>query len=557
MLPSGAPRLTNLKTVYPKLKRRGRRDTEGNAEKKSIEIFYTDQVMNFTAFKFYKNSLRASASPRPLRLFFRCSNSICVLLVIAGWLPLPGDLQAAEQKYWELSPYRIHLQVAVDTSVRPQMSLENILASRLSDRVDATLSPLWSLELAVTTGAAKHQLLEALSPSRKEKPLPWNEVPENQKSFDKLMLLTIEAKPDGYRLRCQELDCLTRRWGPLLERTVAQRGMLPEASLQLLCDAFAPLATVRSLHESGDPEDENQVELRFKGSELPSKHSETLFQQSGDVYQPIVRRTDRTGELMSNGIQEVPWTYLTLGEAHENCWRGDVHTGMRRPFGVRRHGQSQQLAIALRHPPTTTHVRFYARHDPSQGLAGYEVYQRDQEGQKPHLLGVTDASGMIPVQPGNTPVTTLLLRSDGRLLAKVPVVPGALPTMEVPIADDTARLRAQARLSEVREQLIDLVARRNILMARVRDRLGKGKLSEAQQLMEQLDALPGRSQFNQVISSAEKDKGSRSDDAKVQARIEKMFADTRSLLGRFLDTRPISELQTEVNEARRGAQGSP
>ena len=56
-------------------------------------------------------------------------------------------------------------------------------------------------------------------------------------------------------------------------------------------------------------------------------------------------------------------------------------------------------------------------------------------------------------------------------MAKVPVVPGAKPFVEVPIADDTARLRAQAALTSLSEQLVDTVAMRNILIARVRDRL--------------------------------------------------------------------------------------
>ena len=125
--------------------------------------------------------------------------------------------------------------------------------------------------------------------------------------------------------------------------------------------------------------------------------------------------------------------------------------------------------------------------------------------------------------------------------------------MEIPIADDTARLRAQAELSALRELLIDVVARRNILMARVRDRVDAGEIDEARQMLEELDDLPGRAQFGQMLSSAERKPINTSKDARVQARIEKMFAETRKLLGRFLDIRQINDLRTEVNTAARNA----
>ena len=108
------------------------------------------------------------------------------------------------------------------------------------------------------------------------------------------------------------------------------------------------------------------------------------------------------------------------------------------------------------------------------------------------MLGITDSQGMIELKREQAPVVMLLVRSDGRLLAKVPVVPGAAAMVEIPIADDTARLQAQARLVEIREQLVDLVARRNILLARARAQLNQGQLDQAQQLLEELDALPGR-----------------------------------------------------------------
>ncbi len=461
--------------------------------------------------------------------------------------------QAAEKKYWELSPYTIHIQLAVDDSARSRPSLDTDLAAFLEQRILNTLHPLWSAELEVARAAERYLLLDNL-------PTLEEHLTETTSRFDKRMFLTVVAEADGYRLACREWDQYTRRWGPVLRRNVRQELMLPEQCFALLRRVFAPLATVRA-----DPEDEKRATLVFKGSELPRRTDDTTSANAGDVYQPLVIRSDHTGEVLPNGVSEVPWTYLTLDEPDDKLddgpddetnngqWQGTVHSGIRRPFGLRRRGRSEHLAIAVRNPPGVTRVRFYARHDKTRGLSGYEVFRRLAVGAKSEPLGLTNSVGSVEVVPADGEVVTLFLRSDGQLLAKVPVPPGVKSLVEVPIADDTARLRAQAELTALSEQLIDIVARRNILMARVRHRLKEGQFDEAREMLDELDDLPGRSQFNQMISSAERAPNNVSPDPRVQQKIEKLFAQTRKLLGRFLAVRQISELRNEVNAAARGA----
>lgn len=446
---------------------------------------------------------------------------------------------AIEKKYWELSPYVIQIQLAVDDSARSQPSLDSALAAYLEQRILTTLHPLWSAELEVAQAAEGRQLLDSL-------PTLDEHLLETTSRFDKRMFLTVVAGVDGYQLASREWDQYTGVWGPVLRRNVRQELLLPEQCFALLRSVFAPLAMVRT-----DSEDEKRVLLTFKGSELPRRTDDATFGRPGDVYQPLLIRSDQAGEVLPNGVSEVPWTFLTLNEPVEGKWQAAIHSGIRRPFGLRRRGRSEHLAIAMRNPPGSTRVRFYARHDKSRGLGGYEVFRRLADDAKSELLGLTDSSGSVQVAPSGGEIVTLFLRSDGQLLAKVPVPPGAKPLIEVPIADDAARLRAQAELTALREQLIDIVARRNILMARARNRLEKGQFKEAREMLDQLDDLPGRSQFNQMISRAERSPHNISDDPRVKQKIENLFAQTRKLLGRFLAVRQISELRSEVNAAAR------
>ncbi|MEO2046546.1 MAG: hypothetical protein ABGX16_08220 [Pirellulales bacterium] len=555
---------------------------------------------------------------------------MALFLVMA--LLASARLIAAEITLGEKSGYRIELQLIVDTRRRPQPELASHLVDMISQRVDATLSPFWDLTIHVPQGKMRQRLRLLLDstgplPVAKDKALPWEEFSGDdldgdelgegrsarEKLPDKRMFLSVTALPAGYRLRCCEWDGYVHRWGTIQQRMVSQRSQLAENGFQILREVFAPLAVVhiQAMDDGGkvdgqtrqDQPDrtsrDKQVLLQVKGSQLVREAVGQLFFHAGDVYQPLLRRTDRSGDL--SGISAVPWTYLELdsleldgdqelngglesdeslaedglkagsnkpdaGEGASTLWKANIHSGLRRPFGIRLRGRSALLALALRTVETTTsQVRFHARHNPAQALAGYEVFQQLRGNTSSRWLGLTDSHGTITVDSellsevqDRARVITLLLRSDGRLLGKIPLVPGAARLVEIPIVDDMARLQAQARLVEVREQLVDLVARRNILLARARQQFSDGHLQQAQDFLDKLNALPSRSQFNQILTTAEKQPGNQSKDPQVQSRIEKSFANARSLLGRSLSSRPLSDLQSEVNLARRNqAPASP
>jgi hypothetical protein len=331
----------------------------------------------------------------------------------------------------------------------------------------------------------------------------------------------------------------------LQRRKVAQSSFLEEACFETLTEVFCPLATVASL-----PDNDAQVQLIFKGSALPLSADSQRFVTPGELFQPLLRRTDRSGVLMENGIIPVPWTYVSAAQEEQGRWLADIHSGIRRPFGIQR-GRVEQLAVALRNRLGPTQVRFHARADQKLPLTGYEVFL-DAPGSAPRPLGITDADGMITIPPPkNGPLSMVLLRSEGQVLAKVPVPPGSESVIETPIADNTARLRAHAEAQVIREQLVDVVARRAIMMARVRALLKSQRVDDARKLMAELDALPSSTDFARSLDALQK-RIPETKDPTVKRNIDKLFTSTRELLGKFLDRRQIIELQTQVNEAQPG-----
>src|SRR5690606_2621753 len=144
--------------------------------------------------------------------------------------------------------------------------------------------------------------------------------------------------------------------------------------------------------------------------------------------------------------QAVPWTYVMTEEVEEAQAQlvARVYSGTRRPLGVRRRGLVEQLAIALRFEPAPVTVQLRPRSEPKKALAGYEVYIDDTGSTDLALVVTTDIGGAITVEPGASLIRMSLLKRGGRLLARVPAVPGVEQEVEMNLPDGDSRLLAEA-----------------------------------------------------------------------------------------------------------------
>jgi hypothetical protein len=498
-------------------------------------------------------------------------------------LVLLVPLTRAQSLSWEYQPYRIRTIVALDVPGGITQQLTAELPTYLNRRVIAAIGPLWSFNVEIATGAVRQRVLAEShsspsgrgqvardSPRRGEvnmdegalntppADIPWADV-------DKLALVAVTWSPDGYSIIAREYDTLVQRWSTPIRREVRQPHSLPEQVFAALCQTIAPVAQFELVAD-----DEKHVVLKPRGAALMRPATGEPWAKPGDVFLPILRRTSRGGQLVENGIQTVPWTFVEVvegrGRAHftESAEQNvpgpvseanpqttaQIHSGTRRPFGIRRQGRVEQVAIALRADPAYTVLRLHSRVSEDKPLAGYEIFaQSDPE--KPDALtrlGTTGRDGKIEVPAANQRVRTLIIKNGGQLLARLPVVPGAQPELDVPLPDDDARLAAESLLSAMREDLIDVVARRNILMARTRQKIKSKDFDAAQKLILEINQLPGRAQFNTEITNAKR--RTRSDDPRIQRRIDQLFEGTQAALTQYLDTRPINELTDELRDAQ-------
>jgi len=445
---------------------------------------------------------------------------------------------ALAQSVWELTPYQVRTVVALAAGPGLNDRLQNDLERELTDRSEAVIGAAWQLTVVPASTHLRGRLLSGVQR------VELDDLPDDWKELDKLFLLLVSGDRQGYQLVARELDVRTRSWGSVNTASVHALGRVSQQAFELLVRSFAPLAAVESV-------DAKTAALRLRAARLRPRDPTLHWSREGDIFRAVARQSNRDGTL--RGIQEIPWTVLRVESNTDGFVSCEIISGLRSPLSRRRRGRVEQLALAVRPPQRPTTLLLQGRVAPKRPLAGYEVISLGRDPSRAELLGRTDYRGRIEVSPGDDPYRVLMIKSGGELLARLPMVPGLTPTLVAEVPDDSARLEVEGIVTGLQENLVDLVARREVLLARARARVEEDKLEEARKLIAELRQLRTREQFAQILRQ-QRPLFSTPDKA-VQSKIDKLFSDTEELLARYLDPAEISQLEAEIRRASEGATG--
>jgi hypothetical protein len=418
--------------------------------------------------------------------------------------------------------------------------IERTIMEGLVERTESVLGRVWDLSVRQATSPLSCAIVHRLES------LGADSLGTEWLDFDKVFALSVTPLPHGYRIAAREFDCRTRIWGAVRQQDASQPGGLVTVAFQVLIDVFAPLA-----HAELDAD--GKVTLHPRASGLSPRDPSLHLIQDGDIYLPVLRRSDLDGKALTDGIQVVPWTLLVVDDARGSTVRCSMHSGIRRPLSTRKRGRIEQLALAIKFVSGSTRLVVRSRTEPHRPLAGYHVYARDPGAESAELLGETNSDGAIDIHPGTQRVRLLSVKNGAQVLASLPIDPGRVPELTAQIPDDQPRLEVEGFVRGLQDNLVDVVARREILSARARRQLEAKNFEGAGKSLDEIQKLPTRQFFLQSISQMRQQ--SRSDDPYVQARIDSLFAQTEKLLVSFLDPRTINELQSTFDEASKRRSG--
>jgi hypothetical protein len=263
---------------------------------------------------------------------------------------------------------------------------------------------------------------------------------------------------------------------------------------------------------------------------------------------------NRKGELQR--VQVVPWTLLRVEDvdrARANVLAFSVFPA---PVGATKK-RLESLAIEVRptHPETTLQIIPRTNKGNPVAAARVEIVDRlsapnDPETERTLLR--TDREGKVTVPADPIPqVRYAIVHSGTGILARVPFCPGVESQLTVEVNDDSPRLSAEGEVSLLEADLVELVARRQVLLLRAETASKAGKVDDLRLLVADLKSLPTQSQFQQRIdlSRTTAVEGAREKkDQVAEARIRKMYASLGEATKTHLDDEKFQETMKDLQD---------
>jgi hypothetical protein len=445
-------------------------------------------------------------------------------------LATAGPLRA--QSLWELTPYRVLSAIAVEPAPQIGPAREADAIADLASRAGQVFGPTWRMETAPLVVSSGRQWTDRSIEA------PFESLPESWQAYDKVYVLHVSVEQGETRVAARELDVATRRWGRPRTAQVLQPEMLADAMFRALFDSFSVLGRVEVVEGKVAT-----VQLRAGG--LPLRDPNVALVRPGTAFLPVIRTNDRTGA--PRRIEPIEWTWLdtvSVSEAQAAC---NIYSGLRTPLRTARKGRVDQFVVSVDPPGGSTRVILHARTDPKRALAGYDVFAQAPGVETTTLLGRTDRFGGIEVSSAAEAIRVLLVRNGGEVLARLPLVPGLEAEARAPLTDDDVRLAVEGFIVGLQQSLVEAIARREVVLLRIRKRIEGKQWDEARALVEELKEMPTRAEFATLL--ANRRKSTVYNDPRVKREINQLFDDTQKLIDTYLDPKQISDIEADLNEA--------
>jgi hypothetical protein len=459
---------------------------------------------------------------------FQCvAVAMAMALLTSGRSAKGADTEDAN---WELLPYQVRVVIGLTPEAAATGHVAADLPAAVAERIWSVVGGRWNCQAELAEGALREALVYQFDTLKADKILSAAD-----EEGDKLMLVRLAFDDGAYTIAVRDFDVRTQLMGPVVESRVFHAARLPDAILQALVAAFAPLARVEEV--AGD-----KVTLRLRAAAVPARDAavETSFDKS--IFRPVVRV--RSGR--SKRVQPIDWTYLITESVEGSRLATRLVTGLRTPLVNKRRGRVEQLALYVHPPEGNTTLQLRTADKQERPLSGYQVYSHPVDSKETLLLGSTDVRGDLLVEPGDGGVRVLLVKSGGVIMARLPVLPGLQPTALALVPDDQLRLQVEGVITGFQEELVDQIARRQALISRIRSRLRAGKTDQARELLNELRRLRSQQDFTRELLVERQRRTS--SDPRTQRQIDKLFDDTQTVINRYLDARQVERLEREVGE---------
>ena len=380
---------------------------------------------------------------------------------------------------------------------------------------------------------------------------------------DKSYPITIEVDGSLFTISGREWDRESELMTTVRSRTTRDRRLIANEIIKLLAELFHPVVQV----ENANPV---TATLRIKAGHYLSSDPDFHQVATGSLFAPFFRYLDK--DRVVQRIQWLPWSYASAKEIERARVHSELLSGVKTPLGAFRRRRMEIRGLAVKPHEQSTTLRLAPKRNLIKPLVGYlvAVYEKlptplptdDEERKKAEadpdrpkpVIYRSDRFGHITIPVNDKhPVLWVMVRSGGALLAKFPIVPGAELQMQVECPDDTVRLDVEGQMILLQSFLIDSIAKRQVVMAMIKNRAKKSEWEKVTESLEELKDMVTFNQFkervNNILGPGIKKATERKD--KISAgRIRKIGSAVLKVAEHHLNAEKMDEFVKEMEELR-------
>jgi hypothetical protein len=400
-------------------------------------------------------------------------------------------------------------------------------------------------------------------------------VPNPLPELDKIYAVSLQDRGGVFELQLVEFDANARVRVLAASRKFRNLAMLSNQIVSCLQEVFSPISRIQ--YNGMTDGKTASIEMRSAGLVPDVNQGSPILLQKGDVLRPVVRTNDRkTNAPAYNGVIEVIWTYMFVNEmiTHQEKLlnatrsngfvRGEVvstYTMLRNPLAARRNTSQQKYGLLVRPKSNSSLLKITAMGRDDYTLQGYNVFAKspridiDDESDTPTIrIGQTDWRGGIEIDQdifagqGKTKLVVIYVKNGQRVLARLPIVPGYRPVETASLPNDDYRLQSEAFFVGLQNSVLDYTIQRKVYEIRIKHHVEENEEKEARELIVELKKVPGLEELDQILATEEAElQDNPLIDSTIRPQIDRMFLQTRELIGEFLQGNLLLEMKKLVN----------
>lgn len=425
-----------------------------------------------------------------------------------------------------LQPYVVRVELGLSAPGSLRQTLIGELRAGLQTALQRMYGASWQLQVVESEwlNPASEAMVQRLQVADLLPRYPESEA-------QKVLCVAVESRNGEWQVACREYDTRVQDLSPVRTATIQDRRAIDELAASLARDSFRPVLVLAEAAKGTDV-----LEFLLQAGELPPPDPTAAQIAAGDVLRPFVRHMERRDQSKLRTLQRLDLTYIRVTKFDEELTAAGVSaddedvtvpgaaaedntqyldrgrvSGVIISHGVAPFGGRSRFAqqVALRQRPLadSSRVQLVLSKREDRPLVCYRVekvnklrYKETQDG--PPVSMVTDREGSIElIADSMHPTCWLYVYSGNLLLARVPYAPGLLEQDVVRLPDDSIRLGVEGELYLFRDQLVDVVAQRAVFKGLAKKAAANRDSEKLEAAVKQLDALPGRRQFEQLLNS--------------------------------------------------------